>query len=1118
MMSCASLTPAQAEKYFEHESEYYTKNITNFDRWHGTLAESMGLSGECSKEQFDEILKHIKEHGRKRAGIDCTFSAPKSVSLATAADEKTKADMIESHQAAVAKIAEEIELNLLQTRSNGKTHQTTNMIAAEFLHELARPTEQNNYVPDLDLHGHLVILNTTVFDGKDLSLDYEKIMSKKNIEMYGLMYRQELAKELQKKGYELEITDEKNGFFELAGFDRETILEYSNRRKEILSVADEHGITDMQKANQFSRETKDKAKANLDEVRESVKKELFESGKIKIRREETGYGNERNEADRIAKEYAEEREISDGRNPAIRSGAENPFYERNITDITDFGNGKRLNNSAFEKRHSLPHMSESSLAQKSRRTNVFLPPPQLSRLAKLTERRIRDNYLRHENEKRQRLERENRPEKIQKIGHEAIKKLSMETLAFTALEARKRIMSAGVLEGITEEEARQIMQSEKLISLGHLKDNGRPSKDNYLTTQQNLKNEKNMIERMKHGKNTMDYKILSLDDSKRALDLAEARAKARGEENSDFSIAGGEQGAALHHILTSHDKYIAIQGQAGTGKTTLMQRLKWIADDENITVLGMCATGKAADGLQAESGINSSTIHAFLNKLEAGKLNEQTGADRVKAAAAELTAEALSNGRPPHKSAPIPERRGLDAIKRAGRELAAETFLHGKDLADYKKGLRQEDRELYYEQERERKAERGEGIKNEWDFSAVQKCQGREIWVLDEAGLIASPLMHQIMTAAEARGAQVVLSGDVDQLPAVGAGEPMKTLLNEGISTTYLEDIRRQKDNAELLAAVKESVSGDHLKTFEKLDEMGDYHEIKDNTERRAYIMKEMTDGVNIKDYKENLLLVSTNADRQRYNRDIREIFVERGELAKGEQYKIKIQNGDKTYTETRHFAENDRIIFTANDNKVGVKNGTLAVIDRIDGNTITATTDQGKTVTWSMDKYNSLDHAYAVTNYKAQGMSVGSKERSEEGIEVFRGKVVCDMNTQGKRQDRNALYVDISRAKTHAIVVTDDKAKLEHDTRDFAKKITFKDFDPAKQKEYHAPEVNSREQMEKLLDNVKKHLAPPPPPSVERVPEPTLTPEQRREELNKTAEKILKPQKEQKEELILTR
>lgn len=42
------------------------------------------------------------------------------------------------------------------------------------------------------------------------------------------------------------------------------------------------------------------------------------------------------------------------------------------------------------------------------------------------------------------------------------------------------------------------------------------------------------------------------------------------------------------------------------------------------------------------------------------------------------------------------------------------------------------------------------------------------------------------------------------------------------------------------------------------------------------------------------------------------------------------------------------------------------------------------------IDKYNDIDHSYAVTNYRAQGM----------GVE----KMVAHMNTNSKAQDRNAL------------------------------------------------------------------------------------------------------------------
>ncbi len=1084
MMSCASLTPAQAEKYFEHESEYYTKNLSNFDRWHGNLSETLGLKGECSKEQFDEVLKHIKESGRERAGVDCTFSAPKSVSLAMSKDEKTRLEMIEAHQKAVARVSDLIELKLLQTRSNKKSHHTMNMIAAEFMHEMARPTKANDFVPDLDLHSHLVILNETIFQGKNLSIDYEKVLDRQSILEYGLIYRQELAAELQKQGYELELTDEKNGFFELKGFDRETVLNYSHRRAEILETAQEHGITDMQKANQFSREKKSAGKANLDEVRESVRKDLFANGKINILKEENYHGNERNHDDEIAREYAEEREVYDSRNFELNGRETDTFYERHITNFADIANGGRFGTQTPERRGYLQDLPALALAQKSSGNNLLLSETQLSNLAKLTERKVRDNFVRQKNKERSRVEAEKRRQRIAKIGHETIKKMSAEKFAFTPVECRHRIMAAGTLERITEEEARQIMQQEKLVSLGRMEQNGKPSRDRYLTTEENIKKEQNIIERMKAGKGAIKAQILSMSESRAALDRAEARARAAGK--TDFSIADGEQGEAIHHILVSNDKYIGVQGLAGTGKTTLMERLKWIADEQNIIVRGVCFTGKAADGLQNESGIESTTIHSFLNKLEKGERKEYTAEEKREYG-----------------------REMADPINRAV-DVAA------KKITEYRRQL----------------AGEKQGIKQEWDFSNVQKAQNREIWIVDEAGLVDNNLMNELQKAAEARGAQIVFSGDTDQLPPVGAGQPMRRLIDEGMGTAYLSNIRRQKDNQELLAAVKESVSGDHLKTFEKLDEMGDYHEIKETAERRDFIMKEMSEGVNIKDYKENLLLVSTNADRKRYNKEIRQTYVERGELAKGEQYKISVHDGDKTYTESRHFAEKDRIIFMANDNRVGVKNGTLAVIDKIDGNQITATTDAGEKIQWDMQKYNSLDHAYAVTNYKAQGMSVGTKEKNEQGIEIFKGKVVCDMSTSGAAQNRNALYVDISRAKTHAVVVTDDKAKLERQTLDFAHKINSDDFKERitemqkagiqNNDRYEDPDRESKQALEKALASIEKaYTTPPPPPSVERVREQRAAEidAERRAELNKTAEKILKtPPKEQKEELILTR
>ena len=316
----------------------------------------------------------------------------------------------------------------------------------------------------------------------------------------------------------------------------------------------------------------------------------------------------------------------------------------------------------------------------------------------------------------------------------------------------------------------------------------------------------------------------------------------------------------------------------------------------------------------------------------------------------------------------------------------------------------------------------------------------------------------------------MLLLGDPDQLPPVGAGEPMRMMEENGMATANLTNIFRQRDE-ELLKAVRESVQGDHLKNSEALEKKGDYKEVADKAERMNDIKAEMT-AAPVDEYGKNLLLVSTNADRKAYNKAIRAEYVERGELEKGKSYKITVHDGEKDRQEKRDFAENDRIIFTANDKRLGVMNGTMATIERIDGNQITARTDgkDGKEVTFDMGKYNSIDHSYAVTNYKAQGMTVD--------------KVVVDMNTKGAAQSRNALYVDISRAREKAVVYTDNKEKLEKQTKDFAHKVTSKDFEKrlsamrerggiTNNDRYHAPQDNGKA-LEKALEQIEKHTPAP--------------------------------------------
>ena len=84
-------------------------------------------------------------------------------------------------------------------------------------------------------------------------------------------------------------------------------------------------------------------------------------------------------------------------------------------------------------------------------------------------------------------------------------------------------------------------------------------------------------------------------------------------ENSSPSA---EQREAVRFIATSLDRYIAVQGLAGVGKTFMLNHARAILEQHGYVVRGAAFTGKAAEGMAIEGGVNAQTIHSFLNQLE----------------------------------------------------------------------------------------------------------------------------------------------------------------------------------------------------------------------------------------------------------------------------------------------------------------------------------------------------------------------------------------------------------------------------------------------------------------------------------------------------------------------
>ena len=236
-----AMNAAQAGGYFSKE-DYYLRDaeLGQNSRWCGEGARALGLEGPVREEDFralclgedpngNRIISYHptrdKETGlpdeERRAGNDCTYSAPKSVSIVYAAGVDLAKD---AHDAAIVTVAGYMERHYSFYRPPGGLQHGA-LVAAKLDHATSRNI-------DPQLHTHLFVVNMTQTpEGRWRANDPEGIYQ--DIKHLGFLYRVELARELQVRGFEIEIQDRAQMFFEIKGVAPELIEYFSSRRREI---------------------------------------------------------------------------------------------------------------------------------------------------------------------------------------------------------------------------------------------------------------------------------------------------------------------------------------------------------------------------------------------------------------------------------------------------------------------------------------------------------------------------------------------------------------------------------------------------------------------------------------------------------------------------------------------------------------------------------------------------------------------------------------------------------------------------------------------------------------------------------------------------------------------
>lgn len=292
-----------------------------------------------------------------------------------------------------------------------------------------------------------------------------------------------------------------------------------------------------------------------------------------------------------------------------------------------------------------------------------------------------------------------------------------------------------------------------------------------------------------------------------------------------------------------------------------------------------------------------------------------------------------------------------------------------------------------------------------------------DVIIVDEVSMVDILLMYSLLRAVKV-GTRLILVGDSDQLPSVGAGNVLKDLIDSNvINVVELNEIFRQARESMIVVNAHKINNGQplHLNAKGK-----DFFFIKKSTNEE--ILQEIIGLVNerlpkfynvdkIKDIqvlasmrKGDLGVNNLNVELQKY-------------LNQPEKYKVEesfqkriFRVGDKVMQIKNNYTkkwENE----DSTDSGEGVYNGDIGYVYHIDKEkrTVYVIFDNSKIVSYKYDELDELDHSFCTTIHKSQG--------SEFPVVVIPITWAPPMLLS-----RNLIYTAVTRAKKLVVLVGDVK------------------------------------------------------------------------------------------------
>ena len=283
--------------------------------------------------------------------------------------------------------------------------------------------------------------------------------------------------------------------------------------------------------------------------------------------------------------------------------------------------------------------------------------------------------------------------------------------------------------------------------------------------------------------------------------------------------------------------------------------------------------------------------------------------------------------------------------------------------------------------------------------------------IIDEVSMVDSFIFASVMRALPL-GCRLILVGDSDQLPSVGAGNVLGDLIESGLlPVVRLNEIFRQAQQSLIVTNAHKIVNG-QMPVLNRSD--GDFFFLfRSDRHEAAKVICDLcqTRLPNAYGYSpfENIQVLSPSKKGDLGTAELNERLQER--LNPPSEDKAEVTIGGKT------FREGDKVMQVKNNYDIrwfrengetgeGVFNGDIGVIEKIDKrNKVIRVQFDDKSASLGFDACGDLDFSYAMTVHKSQG-----NEFDAVIIPMFSGPP--------QLYYRNLLYTAVTRAKKTLILI----------------------------------------------------------------------------------------------------